>query len=84
MFKFVTPQHAFHTVSIDAIGHFPCTCSGAWFILLAIDHFSKWIEAKAVRDITAKSTATFLLQDIFYWHGSPQVLFSDNGTNFNV
>ena len=40
-FKFVTPQHAFHTVSIDAIGPFPCTRSSAWFILLAVDHFSK-------------------------------------------
>ena len=83
-FKLVSPKHAFYTVSVDAIGPFPRTRSGCWFILIAVDHFGKWVEARATKDITAKTTASFLLQDIFYRHGCPHVLLLDNGTNFNV
>ena len=83
-FKLVLPQHAFHTVSINAVGPLPRSRSGCWFILIVVDHFSKWVEARPTKDITAKTTALFLLQDIFYRHGCPQVLLSDNGSNFNA
>ena len=83
-FKLVPPQHAFHTVSIDAVGPLPRSCSGCRFILVAVDHFSKWVEARPTKYITSKTTAAFFLQDIFYHHRYPQVLLSDNGSNFNA
>ncbi|CAI2738846.1 unnamed protein product [Dicrocoelium dendriticum] len=49
--------------------------------LVVVDAYSKWPEVVAVNPPTASATLT-CLQRIFSQHGLPEVLVSDNGTQF--
>ena len=42
----------FHNVSIDVVGPLPRTFHSNQYIIVAINHFTKWIGALAVRDTT--------------------------------
>ena len=49
--------------------------------LVAIDKFTKWIEAKPITMIDSKEAVKFFL-DIVYRFGVPNSNITDNGTNF--
>ncbi|PKI56150.1 hypothetical protein CRG98_023468 [Punica granatum] len=53
------------------------------FILVAIDYFTKWIEAIALALITAKAVARFLRRDIIARYGVPAIIITDNAKNLN-
>ncbi len=69
----------FHRVALDTIGPLPETKSGNKYILVAIDHYSKWCEAKAVVDHSAKTASRFLEDDIICRYGVPRFILTDNG-----
>ena len=50
-------------------------------LLVAIDKFTKWIEAKPITTIDSKEAIKFFL-DIVYMFGVPNSIITDNGTNF--
>ena len=52
------------------------------YILVAIDYFTKWAEAKALRNNTAAEVAKFLYENIMTRFGCPVELVSDQGTHF--
>jgi len=54
--------------------------NGIWY-LIRVDAFSKWPEVIETRAITAKATISSMRQ-IFSGYGPPEVLFTDNGTQF--
>ncbi len=69
----------FHRVALDTAGPLPETKSGNKYILVAIDHYSKWCEAKAVIDHGAKTAAMFLEDEIICRYGVPKFVLTDNG-----
>ncbi len=69
----------FHRVALDIAGPLPETKSGSKYILVAIDHYSKWCEAKAVADHGAKMIARFLEDEIICRYGVPKFILTDNG-----
>jgi len=69
----------FHKVALDTAGPLPETRSGNRYILVAIDHYSKWCEAKAVANHSAKTAARFLEDDIICRYGVPRFILTDNG-----
>ncbi len=69
----------FHIVALDTAWPLPETKSGNKYILVAIDHYSKWCEAKAIADHGAKTTARFLENEIICRHGVPKFVLTDNG-----
>ncbi len=69
----------FHRVAMDTAGPLPETKSGNKYILVAIDHYSKWCEAKAVVDHGAKTTARFLEDEVICRYGVPKFMLIDNG-----
>ncbi len=69
----------FHRVALDTAGPLPETKSGNKYILVAIDHYSKWCEAKAVADHGAKTVAGFLEDEIICRYGVPKFVLTDNG-----
>jgi len=69
----------FHRVPMDTAGPLPETKTGNKYILVAINHYSKWCEAKAVVDHGAKTAARFLEDDIICRYGVPKFVLTDNG-----
>jgi len=69
----------FHRVALDTAGSLPETKSGNKYILVAIDHYSKWCKAKAVADHGAKTAAKFLEDEIICRYGVPKFVLTDNG-----
>ncbi len=69
----------FHRDALDTAGPLPETKSGNKYILVAIDHYSKWCEAKAVADHGAKTAAKFLEDDLICRYGVPRFVLTDNG-----
>ena len=66
---------------IDILGPFPKAKGGFKFLFVAIDTFTKWIEAEPVRNITKEAAVKFL-KGIVYRFGSPNKVMTDNGTQF--
>jgi hypothetical protein len=69
----------FYRVAMDTAGPLLETKSGNKYILVAIDHYSKWCEARAVADHGAKTAAKFLEDDLIYRYGVPKFVLTDNG-----
>ena len=73
----------FHQIGIDVVGPLPITLSGKRYIVIAVDHFTKWIEARALEEADAQSIATFVYDDIICRHGVPKIISSsDRGSEF--
>ncbi len=69
----------FYRVAMDTAGPLPETKTGNKYILVAIDHYSKWCEAKAVADHSAKTAARFLEDELICRYGVPSFIFTNNG-----
>ncbi|GJR65017.1 reverse transcriptase domain-containing protein [Tanacetum coccineum] len=74
---------AIHTSGVIVIaGHFPVPEGGLKFLIVAIDYFTKWIEAKAVATITGNQVKRFVWDNIVCRFGLPGEIVSDNGKQF--
>ncbi|XP_075483685.1 uncharacterized protein LOC142523839 [Primulina tabacum] len=67
---------------LDIVGPFPIAGAQKKFLLVAVDYFSKWVEAKALAKITEKEVMKFLWKNIVCRFGIPRRLISDNGRQF--
>ncbi|GJT05509.1 reverse transcriptase domain-containing protein [Tanacetum coccineum] len=65
--KTITSPWPFHKWGIDICGLFPEVASKVKFLILAIDYFTKWIEAKPVAAITRKHVMKFVWDNITSW-----------------
>ncbi|XP_076911833.1 uncharacterized protein LOC143569930 [Bidens hawaiensis] len=78
----VTSAWPFQKWAIDIMGPFPEAPGRVKFFIVAIDYFTKWVEAKPVASITASSIKKFLWEFIIFRFCLPQELVSENGTQF--
>ena len=53
------------------------------FLLVAIDYFTKWVEAEALATITEAKVQNFVWKNIVYRFGIPRTIISDNGRHFD-
>jgi transposase InsO family protein len=63
------------------VGILPRASGGFRFLFVAIDTFTKWIEAMSVVNITQEAAVKFL-QSIIYRFSVPKWVLTDNGTQF--
>ncbi|KAL2226322.1 UNVERIFIED_CONTAM: hypothetical protein Sindi_1990900 [Sesamum indicum] len=68
--------------AIDIMGPFPPAQAQKKFITVAVEYFSKWVEAEAVARISEKEVINFIWKNIICRFGTPRILISDNGTQF--
>jgi hypothetical protein len=78
----VTSAWPFQKWGFDIVGPFPEAARRAKFLILAIDYFTKWVEAEPVASITALRVKKFLWKNIVCRYGILLVLISDNDTQF--
>ena len=52
------------------------------YIIVAIDYFTKWVEAASYSMLKAKHMAQFLKNNIISRFGVPQEIISNNGSHF--
>ena len=71
-------------MGLDFVGPFkpPAARTGNKYIIVATDYCTKWVEAKALRDNTAASTAKFVYEHLWCRYGCPIELVSDQGGDF--
>ncbi|GJW29888.1 reverse transcriptase domain-containing protein [Tanacetum coccineum] len=70
------------TWGIDIAEPFPEGPGKVKFLIVAIDYFTKWIEAKAVATITGNQVKKFVWDNIVCRFGLPGEIISDNGKQF--
>ena len=79
----LTSPWPFSVWGIDIIGKISLkSSSGHEFILVAIDHFTKWVEATSYAKLNAARVAIFIISHIIYKYGVPHELISDRGVHF--
>ncbi|MGL5706847.1 MAG: reverse transcriptase domain-containing protein [Aeromonas sp.] len=69
-------------VAADIMGPFPPTPRGNRYILVLVDHFTKWAEAIPLTNADALSTARAIFNNWVTRWGVPEQLHSDRGSNF--
>ncbi|GAU39457.1 hypothetical protein TSUD_290230 [Trifolium subterraneum] len=52
------------------------------YLIVAVDYFTKWIEAEPLAKISASNILRFFKRDVLARFGIPQVVVTDNGTQF--
>ncbi|XP_070030809.1 uncharacterized protein [Nicotiana sylvestris] len=61
----------------------PATSNGHRFILVAIDYFTKWVEAVTFKSMTNKAVVDFVHSNIICQFRIPKVIITDNAANLN-
>ena len=73
----------FSRFGVDIIGPLPRGTSDKRFAVVAIDYFTKWVEAEALKHITEANTTNFIKHSIIYRFGVPESIIADHGTQFD-
>jgi len=69
---------------MDVIGPIePKASNGHRFILVAIDYFTKWVEAVTFKSVTKKAVVDFVHSNIICRFGIPKIIITDNAANLN-
>ena len=61
----------------------PKASNGHRFILVAIDYFTKWVEAASYANVTKQVVVRFIKNNIICRYGIPRKIITDNGSNLN-
>ena len=76
----VTRPH--QLLSVDILGPLKKSNRGNSYAIFAIDHFTKWVYGKAIPANTAINVANFLMDEIYFKVGCPDIIMSDGGSEF--
>ncbi|CAL0310723.1 unnamed protein product [Lupinus luteus] len=80
----LTSPWPFSMWGMDVIGPIePRASNGHRFILVAIDYFTKWVEASSYASVTRKVVLRFIKRDLICRYGLPNQIITDNATNLN-
>ena len=68
---------------MDILGPFPIAAGQRKFLVVAIDHFTKWVEAEPLATITPVKIKDFFHKSIICRFRIPYILIIDNGKQFD-
>nr|GEZ50000.1 reverse transcriptase domain-containing protein [Tanacetum cinerariifolium] len=78
----ITAPWSFYKWGIDIAGPFLEGPGKVKFLIVAMDYFTKWVEAKAVATTTGGQVKRFVWDNIVYRFGITGEIISDNGKQF--
>ncbi|XP_004298276.1 PREDICTED: protein NYNRIN-like [Fragaria vesca subsp. vesca] len=67
---------------LDLIGILPTAPGQFKYVIVVVDYFTKWVEAKPLGKITTECVKNFLMKNIYCRFGVPETIVTDNGTQF--
>lgn len=76
------PTKPWSHIAIDHVGPFPMSNNGHKYILVIVDRFTRYAEAFAVPDTSARTSAEVIVSHIICRYGMFDVLLSDRGGGF--
>lgn len=82
MGQMVETERPFQRLYLDLIGPFPRSRKGNIGILIVLDHFTKFTFLKPLRKFISNPIVTYLRDEVFNCYGVPEVIVTDNGTQF--
>jgi hypothetical protein len=69
----------FYHVVFDIVGPLLKTIIGNKYVLEAIDHYSKWCEARPIKEHDVLTASKFLEDEVIYRYGVPKYILTDSG-----
>jgi transposase InsO family protein len=66
------------------LGPLPPAQGNLKYVVVAVEYFSKWIEAKPLATVTSVTVQIFFWQNIICHFGVPKAITVDNGTQFDA
>src|SRR6266542_5989879 len=76
-------KEPFYQWRIDIVGPLTETSRGNKYIIVVINYFTKYHEARALINANAKSVANFIYENIICRYGCLRKILSDRGIHFN-
>ncbi|VFR02730.1 unnamed protein product [Cuscuta campestris] len=82
--KLYPHQHSYsvRTMGVDLVGALPRGTGSVRYVIVAIDYFTKWVEAAPLASITGAQCQKFLAKQVICRFGVPEHIITDNGTQF--
>lgn len=84
MGKMATSVRPFQRIYIDILGPYPRSKKGFIGLLIVLDHFSKYHWLCPLKKFTSALIIKFLENQVFHYHGVPETVISDNGSQFRA
>ncbi|XP_016185156.1 uncharacterized protein LOC107626768 [Arachis ipaensis] len=78
----LTSSRPFSQWGVDLLGPFPVGLGQVKYLIVAIDYYTKWIEAEPLANISSSNCRKFMWRQVITRFGIPKVIISDNGTQF--
>ncbi|RDX99554.1 Gypsy retrotransposon integrase-like protein 1, partial [Mucuna pruriens] len=78
----ITSPWSFHKLGVDILGPFPPAQRQVKYLIVVVDYFTKWIEAKPVATISVERIKRFYWKKIICRFGLPAEIVSNNETQF--
>lgn len=75
-------RYPFERAAMDIMGPLPVTTSGNKYILVFVDHLTRYAEAFPMADQRAETVARVFVEGVILRHGVVKQLLTDQGSNF--
>jgi hypothetical protein len=82
--QLIQPTWPLQRWCLDLLGPLPPAQGNLKYVVVAVQYFSKWIEAKPLATITLVTVQKFFWQNIVCRFGVPKAITMDNGTQFDA
>lgn len=84
MGSFEIPELPFQRIYIDFLGPYPRSKAGFSYVMVVLDHLSKFLILEPIRSATANIAIWVLKKRVFNIFGVPEIVVSDNGSQFTA
>jgi hypothetical protein len=82
--QLIQPTWPLQRWGLDLLGPLPPAQGNLRYVVVVVEYFSKWIEAKPLATITSVTVQKFFWQNIVCRFGVPKAITVDNGTQFDA
>ena len=67
---------------MDLAGDLPITAKGNKYVMIAVEHFTKWVELVSIRSKSSADVAHAFLDQVLSRVGAPREVLTDQGKEF--